>query len=383
MRLDFLGVSNFKCFRELRLPLGALTIVTGYNAAGKSTAIQGLLLLAQASRQRETGRAVPLNGPIVRLGSSGDVVAASSEAKSLQLEVGAGDVSVGWTLVPAQTGLGLLEVEKADARYGSTRSSWGGSVWPETADGSHLQELYDAIRQTVVLSAVRAGPADTFPVPDDGALLNADVGLNGEFAPWWHAQMADYEIPLEKRHPLETGTSFRRQLDAYLGELFPSAQVNVEQIARASLVRLEFKTSTTGDWRRPANTGYGLTYAFPILVALLAAEKNQIVFIDSPEAHLHPRAQSMMGRQLARFANAGVQVIVETHSDHIINGIRLGAREKLVSSGEVAVYFFRGATPEAHNVDGLNMDVNGAIDNWPEGFFDQSEHDLASLAGWL
>jgi predicted ATPase len=153
--------------------------------------------------------------------------------------------------------------------------------------------------------------------------IHADVGVEGQFAPWWYAHAADDEIDVERRHPKESASTLRRQLDAYLGELFAGAQANAEQISRTSLVRLEFKTSTTSDWRRPANVGYGLTYAFPILVALLIARPGQIVVIDSPEAHLHPRAQSAMGSMLARFAKAGVQILVETHSDHVLNGYGL------------------------------------------------------------
>jgi len=106
-----------------------------------------------------------------------------------------------------------------------------------------------------------------------------------------------------------------------------------------------------------------------------------VVIIDSAEAHLHPRAQSAVGRFLGQMAGAGLQVLVETHSDHLLNGIRLAVRDSLIRSRDVALHFFEagGATGQ---VTSLAIDDNGAISDWPEGFFDQTERDLAILSGW-
>ena len=148
------------------------------------------------------------------------------------------------------------------------------------------------------------------------------------------------------------------------------------------MLALQFRLSETGEWRRPANVGYGLTYAFPILVALLAAEPGDIVVIDSPEAHLHPQAQSRMGWMLAAFAAAGLQLIVETHSDHVLNGIRLAVREQLLLSSKLSLLFFAGSSLNGHGVTSPRIDGEGRIYEWPDGFFDQSDKDVAQLAGW-
>jgi CRISPR-associated Cas5-like protein len=164
--------------------------------------------------------------------------------------------------------------------------------------------------------------------------------------------------------------------------LFPGAQANVQLIQQLSLLGLQFRLSDIGAWRRPANIGYGLTYSFPIIVALLTAREDQIVVVDSPEAHLHPFAQSQMGMLLGHFAAAGVQIIVETHSDHLLNGVRLAVKKAIVRNSDVRIHFFTGAGPTGHGVLTPGLDAEGRIDQWPEGFFDQFEKDLSHLAGW-
>jgi len=135
----------------------------------------------------------------------------------------------------------------------------------------------------------------------------------------------------------------------------------------------------------PANIGYGLTYVFPILVAGLLSKKGQVLIIDSPEAHLHPMGQSKIGYFLAVMAAAGVQVIVETHSDHVLNGVRLAVSKHSISNDDVAIHFFspsQSASDPSSVVTSPLIDIQGNLSEWPEGFFDQSDKDLATLSGW-
>jgi CRISPR-associated Cas5-like protein len=164
--------------------------------------------------------------------------------------------------------------------------------------------------------------------------------------------------------------------------LFPGARTNVQNVVATSQMHLEFRLAELGSWRRPSNIGYGLTYAFPILVALLAADPDQVIVIDSPESHLHPSAQSQMGRILAMLASAGVQIVVETHSDHLLNGVRLAVREGMLVPEDLRIHFFKGPDGNGHGVTTPRVGAGGEIYEWPEGFFDQAEKDLSRLAGW-
>lgn len=377
MILRSLDLSNLKCFAALRLGLSPLTLFTGFNAAGKSTALHALILLSQGLRMDFTAEHLPLNGPLVRLGSPEDVFRDDSD--KAKISVASAEEEISWHFDRQNA----FQIEKVTYRTPSEDREWIKRLW--ISDGRTTpNSLIRSIHNAVFLGAARGGTPEVYPSPDAVKnVVNADVGNEGQFAPWWYAQMADEEIDEARLHPDETRTSMRRQLGAYLSELFPNAEADADSLQRTSLVRMGLRTGTTSDYRRPANIGYGLTYAFPILVALLLAHREQVVIIESPEANLHPRAQSRMGGILARFAAAGVQVLVESHSDHVLNGIRMAVKKQVIPHADVAIHFFGGVDSEgSHGVVSPSVDSEGTVDKWPEGFFDQGESDLAVLAGW-
>jgi len=378
--IDGITVEKFKCFTNLHLPLAPLTVLTGYNATGKSTSMQALLLLAQAARFSPSQSLIALNGPLTRLGSVGDVVARNSNG-TLAIGVDSPDGSGRWELVSSKTEDGqFMKVKKAtviDSDCYESRNEF----WPSPKIG---KGLFSALREVVYLSSARVTAREVFPSPSEPESPLADVGVRGEYAPWLYTRRADDEVDEPRRHPKEERLTVRGQIDAWLNELFPGASVNADRVAKTSLTRLEFRMGRSGDWHRPSNTGYGLGYVFPILVALTTMSVRQTVIIDSPEAHLHPRAQSIMGQILAHFSSSGAQIIVETHSDHILSGIRIGVRDGLILPRDVGLHFFQGRSDSADEVRIVSpsLDSNGSIDAWPEGFFDQAEIDLAKLTGW-
>lgn len=346
---------GFKCFADLKFPLSSLTLMTGFNGGGKSTALQPLLLLTQAlkSGHRHT---LPLNGPLVGLGTAGDIASATAPSGTIFEIAGPSGKILCWPILSA-----------------------GERVLP-LAEPLVESELASHLAMLNYIGAVRAGPDDAFPLPD--RVDYPDTGSDGRYAPFWFDRLADEDVPAERRCPEVSAGTFRRQFDGWLSRLFPGAEANVQISPTFAQAHLEFRLRELGSWSRPSNIGYGLTYVFPILVALLSARVGQIVVIDSPESHLHPSAQSAMGRLLASFAAAGVQIVVETHSDHLLNGVRLAVKDGVLRHDALAVHFFRGASGTDHGVISPTVGVDGSIYEWPEGFFDQSEIDLSRLAGW-
>jgi predicted ATPase len=382
--LTSLASQNFKCFSNLRIRLGQLTLLTGFNGGGKSTSIQPLLLLGQAVRRDADRLGLSLNGPLVQLGTAGDVV---SPKGNPIFYVASNNDEITWNLAP-KIGERTLFVTSAEAtRPRGPPIAWQGTALPiertnKEKESAIPRSIRKALSSLIYISAARPGTPDVYPFPQTDDAIVGDVGSEGQYASYWYDRMVDDEIDPKRRYPDEVAVTLRKQVDACLSSLFPTAQANVTAIREASALALRFRIGESTEWRRPANIGFGLTYAFPILVSLLTTSPQQTLIIDSPEAHLHPSVQSQMGRILARTANANVQLIVETHSDHLLNGVRLAVKEGLIRHDQVAIHFFGGVTTEAHGVTSPRVDAEGNISDWPLGFFDQSERDLARLSGW-
>lgn len=390
--INSLSIRNFKCFEALSLPLAPLTLLTGFNAAGKSTSLQTLLLLAQAIRQGGRSRLLPLNGELTHLGSPGDVVREGGIPEVI-LGVRSTDVQIDWKMVPEdRQGGHTLTIKQIEWKTGSDpltivpidRETELAGLFPKDPPELVLN-LLNNLKETMFLSAVRAGAEDVFPSFEIPEPVWGDVGIQGEYAAWWFEKLLDEEIDSLRLHPSDSAPNLRRQFNAWAGDLFPGAQANAQRLGSTGLVQLELRNHDADKWRRPANIGYGLSYAFPILVAGLIARPGQILVIDSPEAHLHPMGQSKIGGFLAMIAASGVQVILETHSDHVLSGVRLAIQHGVLSPTQAAIHFFnprpRDMDDPAHVVS-PQIDKNGNFSEWPEGFFDQAEKDLAKLAGW-
>ena len=163
-------------------------------------------------------------------------------------------------------------------------------------------------------------------------------------------------------------------------QFFPGCDLRVSAIDGASAVSLQLRSDQRSEFQRPQNVGFGLTQLFPILVALLSADEGDLLLIENPEVHLHPKAQQAIGYLLGVAASSGVQVILETHSDHVLNGVRVAVKRGQLSPGDTAVHFFApdpDSGPAAPRSPLLNAD--GKLSEWPEGFFDQFDAALAEL----
>lgn len=363
-------INNFKCFEQLRIGLAPLTLLTGFNSAGKSSVLQPLLLLSQCERF-SSDQACALNGPLIRLGSAGDIFPSGTSITKFDFAICSSIGEVTWSFESRGVN---RQIEKVEIAYDHKMNS-------ESKLKIYIKEL---LNNLTYIGAIRNGFPDVFPLPDVLSKSElADVGVDGRFAPFWYSHLADNELNKDRLAPGESATSFRKQVDAWFSMLFNGARANVQSSLQYSTACLQFRLSETGEWRRPSNVGYGLSYAFPIIVALLAAkEKNQILIIDSPEAHLHPSAQSQMGKILARFAASGLQLIIETHSDHLLNGVRVAIKEGLLNSKSLAIHFFTGSKNYGNGVVSPVINQLGHLSDWPNGFFDQIDHDLGILVGW-
>jgi predicted ATPase len=119
----------------------------------------------------------------------------------------------------------------------------------------------------------------------------------------------------------------------------------------------------------------------PIVVALLAAKEGDVIILENPEAHIHPAGQRMLGELISLAGAGGVQILVETHSDHLLNGVRVSVKQNNIDSNNVKVDFFYKDQEKqyAHSFRELHINPDGKMDHWPQGFFDEWENALVDL----
>ena len=376
--LNQLDLSTFKCFELLRLPLAPLTLLCGTNASGKSSVLQSIALLHQTMREHEWSTRLMLNGSLTRLGTVTDVVDQLTGRGSFDIGLTDQNINCRWEFYGDRQDMSLkvnrvqagdiVHDDPAELRF----------LLPVDAVPSSVS-LANRVRDLTYITAEREGPRETYPLEDQTAVRV--VGPQGQNAVSVLYRGRDEHI--EKELMVEgTAPTLLHQLGARLASFFSGCAIDVQQVPNANAVTLGIRTSNDTRFLRPVHCGFGITQVLPIIVATLSLTRGSTMLIENPEVHLHPAGQAHMGQLLAEVAHAGIQTIVETHSDHVLNGIRRSVKSERIFPEEVAVHFFRQRTPDAPQVLSPTLDSSGNIDVWPEGFFDQFDKDMNYFAGW-
>lgn len=377
-----LRLTNFKCFRREHVPLERLTLLAGVNGAGKSSVVQALLTLRQIClRGAFSNSKVSLSGDLVDLGRAVDILFTSADEDKISLELKADGY-------PTLVAIWRVDIESAEAFWSepdiiqeALRSmASGGMALFNGAPSSTPQ-----VAGFNYLSAERFGPRKALPI--EGAQgSHFDLGSHGEYvfdALLSHQDQIKLPASDPRSLPDASGDRLRDQLEMWLAEITPGVRLNITGVTKADLAVGAFSFGHEGELRspeyRPTNVGFGLSYVLPVLAALLAAPEDALVIIENPEAHLHPRGQTRLGELCARAAAAGVQVVVETHSDHVLDGARLMVKNRVLSRDAANFHYFQYTQGSVVRQSPV-VDEDGRLSEWPEGFFDQHRRNAASLA---
>ena len=245
--------------------------------------------------------------------------------------------------------------------------------------------------ELVYVSAERLGPQKLYPRSVMKA-WSSDFGASSEYA-WSYLHHQQDNITLDANDPRLVGLNRERMgkqwfgpmltriVNQWLQEVSPGVRLQLEDVAAADALIAGFSFDRPGNSRtrpyRATNVGFGLSYVLPVVLALLA-EPGTLCLIENPESHLHPRGQTKLGELAARAAKAGVQVFVETHSDHFMDGVRIAVRDGLIAPEDVAFHYFERQDGKAV-VSSPQVDADGRLSEWPAGFFDQHGENLARL----
>jgi predicted ATPase len=365
---------NFKAFSDLSIPTGSLTLLSGLNGTGKSSVLQSIAMLRQSFDAAFLQRgAWLLNGELVELGTGRDVAFedANDEKVSVAL-TGVHDI-----LNKRITASSIVERQPdADVLWTQDRLNVGPAHWGGLAPFR---------RGFQYLRADRIVPAVTFPKSQHAVHTRRFLGPRGEFSAHYLLEYGDDDLPCPSLNHGDAAPKLLAQANAWMQEFSPGVRIEVQAIPMTDLVRLEFSYRTTGaaygSSFRSTNVGFGLTHALPVVVASLASAPGTLIMIENPEAQLHPQGQVAVGQLLARLAAADVQVIVESHSDHVLNGIRLAVKKKNLSPEKVRFHFFQRNDAARTIMKSPIINEEGLLSEWPQGFFTQWDDTLLELLG--
>ena len=347
-----LEIQNFKCFQNITIPINQLTIFAGGNGNGKSTIIQALLLLRRTIESRS--KTIELNGVYcLNLGNSANLLYAASEI-SMRLSNREKNFSI-----------------RYDTYIGNELY-----ITPTILEDSYRDNPL-SYKEFYYLNAERVGPRISQAL---SAFSFPNTGFQGEYTAQIIKELDSRKFEVEENRifiELNYGSNFFQRVNSWLSYILEGTTIEAYIDERTYTARIEV-TNAFGKSTFPTNTGFGISYALPIIVTCLLAEKNRLVIIENPEAHLHPAAQSKLGYFLAKMANTGLQIVIETHSDHIINGIQIAvAKKDMTHKGITINYFDKGE--EEPSVHSIAMNEKGELSAWPKGFFDQTQIDFSEL----
>lgn len=389
--IDKITIQNFKLFqKQVEFDnLRALNLLTGINGRGKSSFLQSLLLMHQSVVRNENTKAIVLTSDSAKIGGADD---AKNSSNSITEEIV-------FQFHKKQEGLytyrflpkkneALLQIHRFEALFpiaticpADALDEWYNFVPVKYANTSTIGETF---RNMQYVAASRIEPQFLFKSdsePIDYLTPQATNLANVLYAHKDESVSKDYQDAIKSifpslRHEGIEDISVQGQVEYWMTAMFGTTEVSVNYIDEVQAYTLQYKTLDKQGWFKPTNVGYGYTCILPIIVAGLVARKGGVLIVENPEAHLHPQGQSVIAKFLACLAISGVQVFVETHSEHILNGMRVLMNQEVLCPEDISVKFFYESEEYYREVE---LGEHGEIKDWPEDFFDQEERDLDLL----
>ena len=444
--LERLQFSNFKAWCKLDMSLGKVTGLFGANSSGKSSVLQFLLMLKQTRNSTDRGLVLDFGGPgeLVNLGSFRDVAHAHDDEALigwkldwtlpdvLKIRDPKGrrrDVLIAGDRLETIGGVALM---KAHLRTRLLIYVFGPAFFALNQRKNRITEFdlttYGWDRFQFIRNPGRPwalpGPVKTHIFPDQvrNYFQNADFLNKFEIEYETLMDKIFYLGPLREypqreyrwsgNYPFDVGPRGERTIEAilaatargekrslgprkwrkpfqgmiahWLREIGLIREFDVREVAKgSSLYQARVRKDRVSPEAMLTDVGFGVSQVLPALVLLYYVPEGSIVLMEQPEIHLHPFVQSGLADVILTVARTrNVQVIVESHSEHLLRRFQRRVAEGEMGSDDVKLYF-TSMTRGSANLRRLELDESGKIRNWPDNFFGDELGEIAaiSLAG--
>ena len=348
--IEKLHIEAFKCFENESLEFRNLTVLTGTNGSGKSSVIQSILQLSLHSNR-------DYSSPLLKYL---DFISDFDDAVNFNMDVN--EYTLG------------IDAFGGTLKYNFIRES----ITKGHKDPEIDIKISYSNGNLVFLSADRIGPQDTY---NKNSNPLDRFGIYGEYTISYLENARKNRDKVIEELIQHNGTS-REFLDSQVNHWLThilDTEIKTEEIDGTNQLKASFKNGNS--FVRPKNIGSGISYLTSILIACLSAKKENIIIIENPEIHMHPKAQSKLGEFLAFVASKGIQIIIETHNDHIINRFRYEVYEGNLKSNEIIIHYKEKDTPFEQieiKENGKFYDKNGE-NSFPSGFYDATLKEIFKI----
>lgn len=372
-------IKNFKSHIDNEVPFRALTVLTGANSSGKSSVMQSLLLLRQSHLKNRLEHGLDITEPLCKIGTGQDALSVYATEGRITFEV---DTDY--------TGNLKFSFKADDASLKDSffyRDEYSANTSPKLLD---TLPLFNNNFQ--YLSADRLGGKDEFDKDTFAVGFQRQISNRwgmGELVAEFLYKYGNDQVAVIDPEELGDMPTIAEQVETWERKISPDITIEAQQTSESGKYKINYGFKAEG--RKPvgnlkaSNIGYGVSYTLPVIVALLAARPGDLLLIENPEAHLHPEGQLALASLITRVAAGGAQVVVETHSDHIINGILLACKAheadgaKGIAKEDVAINEFHWSANQGSKCEEVVIGDRGILEHQPQGFFDQNEKALLEL----
>lgn len=390
-------IRNFKSIKKKHFALKNLNVLLGLNGQGKSSFIQFLLLLRQS--ELGSGR-LNLSGRYVNIGSTKDAIYQYHNGENLGFDIQFEETQEYVTMkFDYQIGANVFEGVMYSGENSDELDNWFTKMLPFYKEyfGAKKEQGLFANNNFQYLKADRISPTTIHQKNHSAVVTYNNIGDMGEFAVDFLETKGSERIKFKNCiHPKTQQSTNNQneiikddkllnQVNLWLSEISPNVSIKTTAIS-SNAVKLEYQfaqpTYGTSNAFMPENVGFGISYALPVITALLAARENELLIIENPESHIHPRGQAELGKLIALVAQNNVQIIVETHSDHILNGIRVAVKEKDIAKENVVAFYFNKVvepTEQYSHITDIQIDKNGELSDYPKDMLDEWSNQLFKL----
>lgn len=341
--LTNIEINNFKCFEKDSLKIKPLTLITGTNSSGKSSLIQAILLAGKHSD-------VEINNYLNNLGDFDDLKNKYINPREFSFKFNFSDTEQFVYLATKSATSSVQKTEKLNN--------------PDTVTylSANRVSLTEINSNQSVMQGVR------------------NFGIDGAQMPIYYEQCKNDLINDALILTEAASKTLEGQLNYWLKKITSLDYALQTQKITSNSVKASYKNSDGLEFK-PSNIGIGINYLFSILVACLSATKENILIIENPEIHLHPKAQAKVAEFFAFIASKGIQLIIETHNDHLINKIRYEVFKGNIAANDIVIHYKNYKQPfETIEItpEGKFRNKNGE-NTFPDGFYDATLEEIFAI----